>query len=71
MHRIDIVVGPEQGYVQFADNHGKALKKAHSILRNGLEIMLNGVTAIIPPHRILRVDITPVPEKEEEDVDKG
>lgn len=69
MHKIDIVVGTEQGYVEFAENHGKALKKAHSIARNGYEISLGGVTSIFPPHRIQRIDIYPMPEQKEEKKD--
>lgn len=68
MHRIDIIIGTEQRYIQTAENHGKALKRAHQIARNGVEIVFQGMTSVIPPYRIQRIDIYPMPEQEKEDV---
>lgn len=67
MHRIDIIIGTENQYTEFAENFGKAIKAKNAIVRNGYEVKSSekGVATHYPPHRIQRIDIYPVIEPEE------
>jgi len=67
MHKIDIIIGHELQYTEFAENFGKARKRKNQIMKQGFELVENKseVATHYPPHRIVRIDIYPVKEPEE------